>query len=267
MMTACGREAWRRPCRSGWRALLLVWLLLLGGCKVELYSDLSEREANEMIAVLAHNSIPAERTLAKNRLATIHVEESRFADAVDILKAAGYPRTEFATIGDLFKKEGVISSPTEERARFIYGLSQELASTISIIDGVLSARVHVVLPDSDPLRRNLPPSSASVFVRHQRAANIELVVPQIKQLVANGIEGLVYDKVSVALFPVDGTTASSGADRTYLTQVAGLWIHETSADQARWLIGALAVATIFGLLAAGVFAWLWRRSTPAGQVT
>lgn len=256
------RSRGRRP---AWAGLLLLVLLLLGGCKVELYSELSEREANEMIAVLARAGIPAERTLAKNKLATIHVEQERFADAVDILKASGYPNTNFATIGDLFKKEGVISSPTEERARFIYGLSQELASTISIIDGVLSARVHVVLPDSDPLRRNLPPSSASVFVRHKRSANLELVVPQIKQLVANGIEGLVYDKVSVALFPVDGAAVTAGGDRAYLTQVAGLWIHETSAAQARWLIGALAVASVLGLIAAGVFAWLWRRSTPAGN--
>ena len=95
--------------------------------------------------------------------------------------------------------------------------------------------------------------------------NLELVVPQIKQLVANGIEGLVYDKVSVALFPVDGAAVTAGGDRAYLTQVAGLWIHETSAAQARWLIGALAVASILGLVAAGVFAWLWRRGAPAGN--
>jgi len=48
----------------------------------------------------------------------------------------------------------------------IYALSEELSRTVSEIDGVISARVHVVLPENDPLRRDLVPSSASVFIRH-----------------------------------------------------------------------------------------------------
>jgi len=67
---------------------------------------------------------------------------------------------------------------------------------------VLSARVHLVLPENDPLRQQLVPSSASVFIRYHANVRMEDLVPQIKMLVANGVAGLSYDKVSVILVPV-----------------------------------------------------------------
>jgi type III secretion protein J len=59
-----------------------------------------------------------------------------------------------------------------------------------------------VLPENDPLRQQLVPSSASVFIRHRASMQMDSLVPQIKMLVANGVAGLSYDKVSVILVPV-----------------------------------------------------------------
>src|SRR5207253_392127 len=84
-----------------------------------------------------------------------------FADSIAILKEAGLPKQEFQTMGQVFKKDGLVSSPMQERAQMIFALSQELSRTVSEIDGVLSARVHLVLPENDPLRQQLVPSSAS----------------------------------------------------------------------------------------------------------
>ena len=106
-------------------------------------------------------------------------------------------------MGQVFKKDGLVSSPMQERAQMIFALSQELSRTVSEIDGVLSARVHLVLPENDPLRQQLVPSSASVFIRHRSNMPVGNLVPQVKMLVANGVAGLSYDKVSVVLVPVD----------------------------------------------------------------
>ena len=106
-------------------------------------------------------------------------------------------------MGQVFKKDGLVSSPMQERAQMIFALSQELSRTVSEIDGVLSARVHLVLPENDPLRQQLVPSSASVFIRHRSNCRSAALVPQVKMLVANGIAGVSYDKVSVVLVPVD----------------------------------------------------------------
>ena len=71
-----------------------------------------------------------------------------------------------------------MASPTEKRARYVYAISEGLAGTIAQIDGVLSARVHIVLPDNDALRRDPAPSSAAVFIRHAPGTSVGDVVPQ-----------------------------------------------------------------------------------------
>lgn len=45
------------------------------------------------------------------------------------------------------------------------------------------------------------PASASVFIKHAADIQLDAYIPQIKQLVNNGIEGLNYDRISVVLVP------------------------------------------------------------------
>lgn len=182
---------------------LLCCLLLLTACKTELYTKVGEREANEMIAALLRAGIPAERKAAKDGTSTVSVDADRIADAVEILRAHQLPRPQFASMGEVFAQQGLVSTPTEERARFIHALSQELARTISDVDGVLSARIHVVLPRNDLLRQDASPSAASIFVRHDARAPLGEIAPQLKMLVANSIEGLAYERVSLVLLPVE----------------------------------------------------------------
>lgn len=177
--------------------------LFLSGCQEDLYTKLSENEANKILAILLQKGISASRTFAKDGTVTVRVEESSFATAVDILNSAGMPKTKFLTMGDVFADNKLISSPTEERARYVFALSQELSKTLSEIDGVISARVHIVLPKNDPLRQEDKPSSASVFIKFEPDASVKELLPQIKSLVSNSVEGLAYDKVSVVFVPAE----------------------------------------------------------------
>ncbi|NSX56764.1 type III secretion system inner membrane ring lipoprotein SctJ [Parasulfitobacter algicola] len=175
----------------------------LAGCQTDLYTDLSEQEANEIISTLYRHQINAKRVATKTGSITVQVDNSHFADAVEVLRANGLPRADYATLGEIFKGEGFIVSPTEERARFVFAMTEELSRTISDIDGVISARTHVVLPTSDRFSRDQKASSASVFIRHDQDIDLQPLVPQIKMLIANSIEGLKYDKVSIVMVPVD----------------------------------------------------------------
>jgi len=94
----------------------------------------------------------------------------------------------------------MISSPSEERIRFMDALAQDISRTISMIDGVVDARVHVVLPENDPFARNAMPSSAAVAIRARWDADLSDLVPSVKALVKNAIEGLSHDKIQVTIF-------------------------------------------------------------------
>lgn len=240
-----------------WRWPGIVTLLLclgLSACKVELNTGLDERDANQIMAVLLKNGIGANRELTKDNTFSVFVEESRFAEAVEILDAHSLPREKFNDLCSVFSGEGMISSPVEDRARLICALSQELSRTISEIDGVMSARVHVVLPKNDIGRSNAKPSSASVFIRHHEDAPIDRLGPQIKMLVANGIEGLVYDKVSVAMVPVASPVRITAMEDDFVA-VAGIWVHHTSAMLARIVIYSLLLGLLVSLGAHGYAYW------------
>jgi type III secretion protein J len=236
---------------------LLLGLLLLSACKTQLNTGLTEQQANEEAALLLRNGIPASRdTDAKSGALTVWVEQSRFADAVELLRAHGLPKQHFDTIADVFKGNGLIVSPVEERARMVYALGEELSRTISDINGVLSARVHIVIPENDPLRRDPSPASASVFVSYKQGSHVNDLVPQIKMLVAGGAAGLTYDQVSVVLVPE--TLPQAETRPLQMQEVFGIWVYQGSAGTVRMLLAAVAgmLTILIGL--AGWFAWLSR---------
>ncbi|TKT67107.1 type III secretion inner membrane ring lipoprotein SctJ [Rhizobium sp. LC145] len=243
------------PLRKLAGAALILCALVLSGCQEDLYTNLAEREANSMIATLQRNGIPASRMLQEDGRMKVVVDRDRFSEAVRVLEDAGLPKQAFATMGEVFQQEGLVASPMQERAKMLYALSEELSKTVSEIDGVLSARIHIVLPDNDPLRREASPSSASVFIRHESGLKIDPLIPQIKTLVANGIAGLSYDKVSVV--PVAAPVTQPASATQPMVAFLGLWMLETSVSRAMWIIGGLAFLVV--ALAGALAAVIWRQ--------
>ena len=224
----------------------------LEACQVDLYTNLAEREANSMVARLLNGGVPARRVLQPDGQMTIVVDEAYFAQSVQILEDAGLPKTQFASMGKIFERDGLVASPLQERAQMIYALSEELSRTVSEIDGVLSARVHVVLPDNDPVRRDVAPSSASVFIRHEPSLDINPLIPQIKTLVANGIAGLSYEKVSVVPVAAPARAAEPAAPPQDIASLFGVQMLDSSVARASWIVGILGflVIALGGTLAA-----------------
>jgi len=258
--------------------------LLLAACStsVELMGALPESEANEVLAVLLHAGIAAEKVAGKEGMVSVQVDGTKVAKALDALRARGLPRERYAGMGEVFKKEGLISSPLEERVRYLYALSQELSNTISKIDGVVTARVHVVLPERASGGDASTPSSAAVFIKYQEGYNLDMVRPQVRQLVINSIPNLTPDKVAIILvaaqleaqtgnatsgaspsLPAGGNgTAASGK----LETVLGLQVDAASANGLMTILLGLAALALAGLgvLVVGARALLRKRRSGLG---
>ena len=186
------------------KKILMVSLAasMLAGCDKEttLNSSLEERQANLVMAALLDEGIYCRKVEGEEGTWNVVIGEKNFARAANLLERRGLPRRQFNGVAETFKKTGMVSSPSEERIRFMDALAQDLSRTISGIDGVVDARVHVVLPENDPFAKNALPSSAAVAIRSRWNADITDLVPSIKNLVKNSIEGLKYEKISVTVF-------------------------------------------------------------------
>lgn len=246
------------------RVLMVMFLSMLAACgsNVTLYSAVSEGEANELLSVLLDSGIKAEKVADKSGV-SVSVDGAQVARALDILRSRGLPREQFAGMGQVFRKEGLVSSPVEERARYVYALSQELTSTLSQMDGVLAARVHVVLPERGEIGEAASPSTAAVFIKHQVGVSFDALKPQIRQLVTHSIPGLTEDRVSIVLVSAQPRTDAVHS-APVLTSVFGLQVAQGSAGGLTTLLGLL-VLTILALAVA--LAYLsWRAGWLPGRL-
>jgi type III secretion protein J len=183
-------------CR-GTAVLMLVLVAGLAGCRSDLFSDIAEEDANEIIDTLYAAGIDSNKEPAGEKTFRVQVPSGQMAEALRATRERGLPRQRYADLGTLFKKDSLVSTPSEERMRFIHGTSQELSRTISTIDGVISARVHPVIPFNDPMADKIKPTSASVLIKHSANVDLQALGPTIKNLVVHAIEGLTPESVTL----------------------------------------------------------------------
>lgn len=191
------------------RFFVLTALLVLSACKDVLYSDLDEREANQMIAILEAAEISASRSANGEGRFSITVESAKFGAAVLVLQNEGLPKKRYDSLGNMFADDGIVGTPLEERARFTHALNQELAQTVASIAGVHDARVHVVLPETSRYNRTTDPASAAVVIYHMAEFQAHTIVPAVKVLVSHSVANLAYENVSVSLFDAGGAQLTS----------------------------------------------------------
>lgn len=195
------------------RTTLLLFMLFLAACgsKETLLTNISEDEANQVVTVLLKSGISADK-VANGANANILVPKDKLAQSVTILRMNGIPRAHYAKFEEIFPSSSFTSSPTEERARYIYLLSQSLESTLASIEGVVLARVHVVLPQKATFLDPSVGATASVLIQHLPSIDLSNLSPDIARLVANSVPGLVPEKVAVMLVE---TTSAGTSVRTY----------------------------------------------------
>lgn len=230
---------------------VVIIALTLVACSQVINQGLSEEQANEILVVLERNGIQASKaqqeggeTVAFN----ISVPKRDAARAMQILRENDLPQQQAKGFNEVFAKTSLIPTAMEEKAMYLQAVCGELAKTIEAINGVVDARVHVVLPETDVLKQELQgPTTpkAAVLIKYKVRRNGEMPYKpdDIRQLVANSVE---------ALKPSDVTVVSSqvfGDQQPNLIYVGPLKMTEDSRPGLYMAVGFLVfVLLLFGAI-------------------
>lgn len=245
----------------------LLGVLLLTSCNTQtkiLYS-LPEREANEIVVLLATKGIEAEKIAAPaaatagantQQMWDIVVPGTQVTDALAVLNQIGLPRAKGTNLLDLFGTTGLVPSDMQDRIRYQEGLSEQLAGTIRKMDGVIDANVQITLPRDD---EDQTPLTASVYIRHRGILDNpnSILVTKIKRFVASSIPGMSMDNVSVITDRALLSDVGANLDKErQMISVWGIVLARGSLTQFRVIFYCL---IIFTLLILGTLGWLiWK---------
>lgn len=209
------------------RASLLIGLVGLSGCDAELYHDLPERRANEAVLALREAGVRAEKRLEQRAVGprpasfAVTVTSADEPRALRLLAERGLPRT----VSPPAAAASSLLGPTSDgRAEAVTALQARLGETLESLPAVQEARVHLALPEPEPLHPlgQLRPT-ASVLLRLR--APLPLAAADVALLVARAVPGLDAADVAVVSTPAlaaaspgapDPSTAATARGPTWL---------------------------------------------------
>lgn len=278
------------PARPRWlAAALLTATAATAGCDAELYHDLSERRANEALLALRETGLQADKRLDQRGLGgrpstfALLVPRSEEAQALRVLHQRGLPREAARAPGGAGPGKLPLL-PGDPRTEAAAALTTALTDTLESLPEVQEARVHLALPEADPLGLGASPTGTGTGAAPERptaAVLLRLRAPlpmtpgALAELVARAVPGLRPAEVAIVTAPAVSGAASPGpsaapaaptgtgpgTEPARLVRVGPLWVAAGSRAHVLTLLGLFA-----GLLAlCGVLLrLLWRqRSAPA----
>ena len=180
-------------------------LFLVSGCSQPVHHGLTEEQANDMLIALDRNGIHGTKVTEEGGevLAfTVTVPKSDAANAWLILRDNGLPRPPKKGFDEVYGKTSLIPTAAEEKAMFLQALMGEISRTIEAINGVIDARVHVVLPETDVLKeaiqgQTVPKAAVLIKYKVDQNGTLPFKADDIRRLVANSVEGLKPDDVTI----------------------------------------------------------------------
>jgi type III secretion protein J len=199
--------------RGRWAGSLLAVGLLAAGCSTNILHGIDERAANETAAALDRAGIAAEKGADEGdaRAFTIKVARGDAGRALELLRSLGLPRDQRHGFAEVYGQPSLIPTASEERARYLEALGGEIERTLETVDGVVGARVHLVLEENDPLAVDPKPRTAAraAVLLKARAGRLPLSEADVQRLVAGSVPGLDPPAVAVVVTPAaeasDGT--------------------------------------------------------------
>jgi type III secretion protein J len=233
------------------RSLWILVVAALVGCSTPIQHGLDEAAANEVLTALERSGIEAckARDDANAEAFIVSVSKAQAVRAMETLQSLGLPRGRRAGFGEIYKQASLVPTPTEDRARYLEALAGEIERTLESVEGVVGARVHLVMTEPNPLAVDGNPrvaAQAAVLLK-LRPGPAPLAEADVQRLVAGSVAGLAPQSVAVVV-----TTAAQTPSRPSpaLVSVGPLRV---APDSRGILLGGLLaclaiLATLAGLL-------------------
>lgn len=185
------------------RRLWMVVALSLG-CSAAIEHGLDESAANEVVTSLERAGIAA----SKNRddsggdAFVVSVGKSDVVRSMDLLHSLGLPRGRRSGFSEVYKQASLLPTPSEERAKYVEALSGEVVKTLEMVDGVVSARVHLVLPEAPTGvlavdEKAKVTAQAAVLLKILGGKGQPIAEAEVQKLVAGSVPGLDASAVAV----------------------------------------------------------------------
>jgi flagellar M-ring protein FliF len=159
-----------------------------------LFRDLRESDAAEITATLDQMQVPYR---ISDEGKTIMVPDAQVYETRMKLVSQGVPKG--GSVGfELFKDSDYGVTEFAQKVNFQRALQGELERTISALDEVASARVHLTIRRSDLFAPDQDPSKASVTLSLRPGKHLDArEVAGIQRLVASAVDGLAPEAVVV----------------------------------------------------------------------
>lgn len=160
-----------------------------------LYSSLADKDAAAVIDALQKENIPYK---VEEQSGAVMVPAGKVHNARLRLATQGLPKGVGVGFEIIEKDQGFGTSQFMEAARYQRALEGELARSITTLDNVQSARVHLAIPKQSVFVRQRQKPSASVVVRLYPGRNLDGEQSTgIVHLVASSIPNLAPERVTV----------------------------------------------------------------------
>lgn len=175
-----------------------------------LYGGLELADANQIVSKLQTDKVPYE---LRREGSEIWVPKDRKLDLRVKMAEQQLPSSGSATSGyELFDKSDVLGSTSfMQNVNLVRATEGELSRTIKTIDGIKSARVHLVMPKREVFTREMQEPSASIVLKMDGNRRLNKgQVQGIQHLVATAVPKLKPSRISI----IDdrGTLLARGTD-------------------------------------------------------
>ena len=137
----------------------LVAVVCLTACQEQIVHDLSERDANRVINHLSEARLHPRKIKQPDGRWAIAVAHDEMVPALGYLDTRRVLARRDTTAGA--GKGTIIPSREEQWFRYERSVALSIEESLSTLPGVLEARVHLNLPDDDPLLGEAAPGSGS----------------------------------------------------------------------------------------------------------